>query len=121
MIVEPRQPAPLPVVYYEEDDYTPVNDNGSSALAAALWELESAKSMRAYQQMGNVEPPKSEPSSYGNGAIPLEVLRSQILQRMGLSEGDVAKMLPTERRSLENRIDDTAQQLRMQDIRDMTY
>jgi hypothetical protein len=121
MIVEPRQQAPLPVVYYEEEEYAPSNDNGSSALAAALWELESAKSMRATLQMGNVEPQKNEPSSYGNGVVPIEILRNQILQRMGLSEGDVEKMLPAERSALENRINDTALQLRMQDLQRMTY
>lgn len=113
MIVEQRSTPVQQSYLYADEDYSPVADGGSASLAAALWEMESAKLAKASQQIGNVEPQNSDPVSYGSGILPIEVVRNQILNRMGLSEGDVADMLPTERSALESRIDAAVQEMRM--------
>lgn len=113
MIVEPRQDAVPQAYLYADDDYHPVNDGGSASLAAALWEMESAKLARANQQMGIVDSKPAEAMSYGGGVLPIEVVRNQVLNRMGITEADVADMRPTERSSLESRIDAAVNEMRM--------
>lgn len=90
-------------------------DNGSASLAAALWEMESARAAKASQQVATVEPDTSNenPVSYGLGAWPAEIMRTHILQSMGLSEGDLADMLPTERANIENKIEAAIMQQRL--------
>lgn len=112
MMLEPRQPAVPHSYIYDDSDYQPAQDGGSAALAAALWEMESAKLARANQQVGVVESKNEQAPVYGSGLLPSEVVRNQVLQRMGLTEGDVGDMTPTERRSLEAKIDDAVEQMR---------
>lgn len=112
MLVDPR-PAPVQQAYlYADEDYSPVSDGGSASLAAALWEMESAKLAKANQQVGTVEPQSNDATVYGGGLLPIEVVRTQVLNRMGLTESDVAGMLPTERSSLESRVDAAVQEMR---------
>ena len=98
-----------------EDAVDRYYDNGTASLAAALWEMESARAAKASQQMATVEPDAGgeEQRGYNSGAMPTEILRRQILQSMGLTEGDIAQMLPPERSSIENRIDSAIQQQRL--------
>lgn len=104
----------------QERDYSgePVGfvpSHGSASLAAALWEIESSKAAKAndFLALNNPSVDEDKQQSYGSGIIPVEIVRSQLLQRKGLSEEDLAEMTPIERNSLLNEIDNAVQVMRL--------